>query len=194
MAGFLPFSLHSLFSKEFSSSLTELRSSSEKDNRGSEKPLVACQCCTVRLSFICQSKLVKPYQTARVKPKENDLFKRNINKNKFSTMNHLCRIVTKHHYIIHGKMQWHFKTSRFVQLSCEACKGMKSEVIPAASAGVSAEPSLSKQGHSRCNRYNRSVTVWGRCESALAADAISLPYRATRSSVWKCLKAHVQIF
>lgn len=52
-------------------------------------------------------------------------------------------------------------------------------MISAASAGGSAEPSLSKQGHGRCNRYNRSITVWGQCESALAADAITLLHRAT---------------
>lgn len=70
-------SLHFHFlSKEFSGSIT----SSEKDNRGSEKTLVACQYSTVRLSFICQSKLVRPYQRETVKGNGNDLFKQKIKK------------------------------------------------------------------------------------------------------------------
>lgn len=62
------------------SSAVQLRPSSEKDNRGSEKTLVACQFSTVRLSFICQSKLVRPYQRETVKGNGNDLFKQKINK------------------------------------------------------------------------------------------------------------------
>lgn len=78
VAAFLLLSSHPLFKKkrkEFSSSITELRPFSEKDNRGSNKPLVACQCCTVRLSFTRQSKLVRPYQTVGLKGNGNDLFK-----------------------------------------------------------------------------------------------------------------------
>lgn len=49
----------------------------------------ACQCSAVRLSFICQSKLVRPYQRARGKGNGNDLLKPKLKKRKRRTVSHL---------------------------------------------------------------------------------------------------------